>query len=266
MSVATGYAILAEHEKRAEFNLATEALFRMQCKLAGASFLFATVLLLAMAAITPGVGFLVDRADTLNTAAQVQAMWENATLSHISGALSVLLTLSFLLPMYIIRESLNRKTVGDLVVRFGVLLLFVSAALSIGGIGLGHMIVHAGTHGETTGLSEDARLSSSWTMHLALSGLFMAVGYVRNIALSCIAFGLSGRLMRGPLKIISILVGIGSLAQLAMLLYSEYSHDASTVLQIAQGVSGVFLIVWYIALGVSLLKDGSQLVAALSEE
>ena len=181
----------------------------------------------------------------------MEAINDNAKLQHVSSLLAILSESLSLFALFTLWRVVGDSSLGDGLVRAGVLPLarFFAAMILLQGVN--HMIAHLSAHGEGTVIPEASLNSMALTLQAVRVGVFIAANWVSDLGLTALGLGMFLRLRSTPggaLKAVSLAMAVAAGVGVIMLLIAGHMHTLSILYKLAL-LHSLAATVWYVMVG-----------------
>ena len=216
-------------------------------KLAGWAMIVAAVLVFVAAAITPG--FNTDSLEGFNMADTVEHRASDSELHHLASLVNMAALFFILFGLLAIHRTATSDSTSDAFVRFGVVALVVTIAISLAAVGLNKMIVHVLQHAELEGFTAERGEELAWGLQAVRYGITIGIWSAGAMGTLLLGLGLHGRFSGGYQKHLA-LVATG---------IAEFAYDIAQELVLIYGLYLLIVTIWYALLGFALVNEDAEL-------
>ena len=232
-------------------------------KLAGLALILGPCLMLAAIVVTPG-GMIVASARAGEVIAIVQAMDQYPTLGHLSANLGIVgVVLAVWGFWYILRSQGNRSTSGVLIQWGALVLILALSGLAIGR-GMTNLVVHILTAPAVTEFPQQQLYTAVGTIEAVRGGFRVTAALVLFVGSLAMGLGLIARFSGGIQKVLAIIAVILSMVAIVSFFTAQHGGSPAVFYRIV-GVLGIPIMLWYLALGISVYRDTPAITSSEEE-
>lgn len=232
-------------------------------KLAGLALILGPCLMLAAIVLTPG-GMVVASARAGNVVAIVRAMDQYPTLGHLSANLGIVGVVLAVWGFWYLLRSQDNRSIGGVLVQWGALVLILALAGLAIGRGMTNLVVHILTAPAATEIPQQQLNVALGTIEAVRGGFRVTSALVLFVGSLALGLGLVSRFAGGIHKILAI--GAIVLSVVAIVSFFAAQHGGSpAVFYRIVGVLGIPIMLWYLALGITLYRDTPALTGSGEE-
>ena len=226
-------------------------------KLAGWAMIVAAVLVFVAAALTPG--FNTDSLEGFNMADTIEHRESDGELHQLASLVNMVALSLILFGLLAIHRTAGGDSTRDALIRFGVVALAITIAISFAAVGLNKMIVNVLQHGDLEGISAERGNDLAWSLQAVRYGITIGIWSAGAMGTLLLGLGLHARFSGGYQKYVSLLVAVASAVALVATGVAEFAHDIAQELVLIYGLYLLIVTIWYALLGFALVNDDAEL-------
>ena len=229
-------------------------------RLAGLSLILGPCLMIMAIILTPG-GMVVAAARAGQVVAIVRAMEQYPTLAHLSANLGIVGVVLAIWGFWFVLRSQNNRSVSDVLIQGGALVLILSLAGLALGRGMTNLVVHILTAPAVTEIPQQQLYTAVGTIEAVRGGFRITSALVLFVGSLTLALALTARFAGGIQKVLAIVAVILSLVAIVSFFAAQHGGSPAVFYRIV-GVAGIPMMLWYLILGIAVYRNAPELTAS----
>ena len=229
-------------------------------KLAGLSLILGPCLMITAIILTPG-GMVVASARAGQVVAVVRAMEQYPTLAHLSANLGMVGVILAIFGFWFVLRSQNNRSVSDVLIQAGALVLILSLAGLAVGRGMTNLVVHILTSPAVTEFPQQQLYTGVGTIEAVRGGFRVTSALVLFAGSLALAVGLAARFAGGIHKTLAIAAIVLAIIAIVCFFLAQHWGNPGLYYRIV-GIAGIPMMLWYLILGIAVYRDMPELTAS----